>query len=45
LAAVIFLVVIYAIVSGIVYVIATGKGANYDITFKHLIPEIYKKGS
>jgi hypothetical protein len=44
-AAVIFLVVIYAIVSGIVYVIATGKGANYDITFKHLIPEIYKKAS
>jgi hypothetical protein len=45
LAAVIFLIVIYAIAAGIVYVIATGKGANYDITFNHLIPEIYKKAS
>jgi hypothetical protein len=45
LAAVIFLVVAYAIVSGIVYVIATGKGANYDITFKHFFPEIYQKAS
>jgi hypothetical protein len=45
LAGVIFLVVAYAIVSGIVYVIATGKGADYDITFKHFIPEIFKKGS
>lgn len=44
LAAVIFLVVAYAIVSGIVYVIATGKGANYDITFRNLYPEIQKKG-
>ncbi len=41
----IFLVVAYAIASGIVYVIATGKGSNYDITFRHLIPEIYKKAS
>ncbi|HZC51550.1 MAG TPA: hypothetical protein VE441_03510 [Mycobacterium sp.] len=44
-AVVIFLVVAYAIVAGIVYVIATGKGSNYDITFRHFIPEIYKKGS
>lgn len=44
LAGVIFLVVAYAIAAGIVYVIATGKGSNYDITFKHFIPEIYKKG-
>jgi hypothetical protein len=43
LAAVIFLVVAYAIVSGIVYVIATGKGSNYDITFQNFIPEIQKK--
>jgi hypothetical protein len=41
----IFLIVAYAIAAGIVYVIATGKGANYDITFKHVIPEIYKKAS
>jgi hypothetical protein len=45
LASVIFLLVAYAIVSGIVYVIATGKGGGYDITFKHLYPEIYKKAS
>jgi hypothetical protein len=45
LAAVIFLVVAYAIVSGIVYIIATGKGSSYDITFQHFIPEIYKKAS
>ncbi len=44
LAAVIFLVVGYAIVSGIVYIIATGKGSNYDITFRNLVPEIQKKG-
>ena len=44
LAAVIFLIVAYAIVSGIVYIIATGKGSNYDITFQNLIPEIKKKG-
>jgi hypothetical protein len=43
LAGVIFLIVAYAIVSGIVYIIATGKGSNYDITFKNLIPEIQKK--
>lgn len=43
LAGVIFLVVAYAIVSGIIYIIATGKGSNYDITFKNLIPEIAKK--
>jgi hypothetical protein len=42
-AGVIFLIVAYAIISGIVYVIATGKGSNYDITFKNLIPEIQKK--
>jgi hypothetical protein len=45
LATVIFLIVAYAIVSGIVYVIATGKGSNYDITFKHLYPQIYQKAS
>jgi hypothetical protein len=45
LASVIFLVVAYVVVSGIVYVIATGKGGSYDITFKHLYPEIYKKAS
>jgi hypothetical protein len=45
LAGVIFLVVAYAVVAGIVYVIATGKGSNYDITFKHFIPEIYQKAS
>jgi len=45
LAAIIFLIVAYAIAAGIVYVIATGKGSNYDITFKHVIPEIYKKAS
>ena len=44
LAAVIFLVVAYAIVSGIVYIIATGKGSNYDITFQNFIPEIKKNG-
>lgn len=43
-AAVIFLIVAYAIASGLVYIIATGKGSNYDITFAHLIPEIEKKG-
>lgn len=43
LAAVIFLVVAYAIAAGIVYIIATGKGSNYDITFRNLIPEIQKK--
>jgi hypothetical protein len=43
LAGVIFLVVAYAIISGIVYVIATGKGSNYDITFQNFIPEIQKK--
>jgi hypothetical protein len=43
LAGVIFLIVAYAIVSGIVYIIATGKGSNYDITFQNLIPEIQKK--
>ena len=36
LAALIFLIVAYAIAAGIVYIIATGKGSNYDITFKHL---------
>jgi hypothetical protein len=45
LAVVIFVVVLYAIASGIVYVIATGKGSNYDITFRHLIPEITQKAS
>ena len=45
LATVLFLVVAYAVISGIVYVIATGKGGSYDITFKHLYPEIYKKAS
>jgi hypothetical protein len=44
-AGVIFFIVAYAIVSGIVYIIATGKGSAYDITFKHFIPEIYKKAS
>jgi hypothetical protein len=43
LAGVIFLIVAYAIISGIVYIIATGKGSDYDITFKNLIPEIQKK--
>lgn len=43
LAAAIFVIVGYAIVSGIVYIIATGKGSNYDITFQNLIPEIQKK--
>jgi hypothetical protein len=42
LAAVIFLIVAYAIASGIVYIIATGKGSNYDITFQNFIPEIKK---
>jgi hypothetical protein len=42
LAAVIFLIVAYAIASGIVYIVATGKGSNYDITFRHVIPEIKK---
>lgn len=42
LAALIFLIVAYAIVSGIVYIIATGKGSNYDITFENFIPEIKK---
>ena len=45
LATVIFLIVAYVVISGIVYVIATGKGGNYDITFRHLYPEIYKKAS
>jgi hypothetical protein len=45
LATVIFAIVAYAVVSGIVYIIATGKGGSYDITFKHLYPEIYKKAS
>lgn len=45
LATVIFVVVAYAIVSGIVYIVATGKGGGYDITFRHLYPEIYKKAS
>ena len=43
LAVLIFALVLYVIASGIVYVIATGKGSNYDITFHHIIPEIYKK--
>jgi hypothetical protein len=43
LAGVIFLIVAYAITSGIVYIIATGKGSNYDITFQNFIPEIQKK--
>jgi hypothetical protein len=43
LAGVIFFIVAYAIISGIIYIIATGKGANYDITFKNLYPEIQKK--
>ncbi|MCW2527167.1 MAG: hypothetical protein JWM76_2027 [Pseudonocardiales bacterium] len=43
LAAVIFVIVAYAIVSGIVYIIATGKGSDYDITFQNFIPEIQKK--
>lgn len=42
LAGVIFLVVAYAIASGIVYIVATGKGSNYDITFQHFIPEVKK---
>jgi hypothetical protein len=42
LAAVVFLIVAYAIASGIVYIIATGKGSNYDITFQNFIPEIKK---
>jgi hypothetical protein len=41
-AVVIFLIVAYAIASGIVYIIATGKGSNYDITFQNFIPEIKK---
>jgi hypothetical protein len=45
LAAVIFLIVAYVVVSGIVYVIATGRGGSYDITFQHLYPQIYKKAS
>jgi len=44
LAGVLFLIVAYAIVSGIVYIIATGKGSNYDITFQNFIPEIKKTG-
>lgn len=43
LAVIIFAVVLYVIAAGIVYVIATGKGSNYDITFRNVIPEIYKK--
>lgn len=45
IAAVILLVVLYAIAAGIVYIIATGKGSDYDITFEHLIPEITQKAS
>jgi hypothetical protein len=45
LAAVIFAIVAYAVISGIIYIIATGKGGSYDITFRHLYPEIYKKAS
>jgi hypothetical protein len=45
LATVIFLIVAYVVVSGIVYIIATGKGSSYDITFQHLYPQIYKKAS
>jgi hypothetical protein len=45
LATVIFLIVAYVVVSGIVYIVATGKGGSYDITFRHLYPEIYKKAS
>jgi hypothetical protein len=45
LGTVIFLVVAYVVASGIVYVVATGKGGGYDITFKHLYPEIYQKAS
>jgi hypothetical protein len=37
--------VAYAVISGIIYIIATGKGGSYDITFRHLYPEIYKKAS
>src|ERR1700742_3487074 len=37
LAAVIFLIVAYAIASGIIYIIATGKRSNYDITFQNFI--------
>ncbi len=44
-AGVIFLVVAYVIACGLVYIIATGKGANYDIGFKYLLPEITKKAS
>lgn len=43
LAVIIFAIVVYAIASGIVYVIATGKGSGYDISFKHFIPEIVTK--
>ncbi|MBV9823624.1 MAG: hypothetical protein JO144_15435 [Actinobacteria bacterium] len=45
LAGVIFLVVGYAILAGLVYIVATGKGSDYDITFAHLIPQIEKKGA
>jgi hypothetical protein len=44
-AGVLFLIVAYAIVAGLVYIVATGKGSSYDITFRHVIPEIYKKAS
>ena len=44
LAALLFAIVAYAIVSGIVYIIDTGKGSNYDITFQNLIPEVKKNG-
>jgi hypothetical protein len=42
LAVLLFAIVIYGIAAGIVYVIATGKGSNYDIGFNHLIPVIVK---
>ena len=42
LAVLIFLIVAYVIAAGIVYIIATGKGSNYDITFQNFIPEIKK---
>jgi len=45
LASVIFIIAAYVVVSGIVYIIATGKGSGYDITFRHVFPEIYKKAS
>jgi hypothetical protein len=44
IAGILFLIVVYCIAAGIVYIVATGKGSDYDITFKHVIPEIYNKG-